>query len=137
MQPLTSTPNTTMEPKAETSCRVMKLRNPSPRMQACSLKFCTAIERPAPMRLWPPQVLPAARLAWCNQIAPRPQQDEERNGKTQPLDDQQRQNDQTHEDAQWHDLLAPVELHAQGRPYGANSRANNTTPTRLEAFVSP
>src|SRR5256885_11740453 len=22
-------------------------------MQACSLKFCTAIERPAPMRLWP------------------------------------------------------------------------------------
>ena len=22
-------------------------------MQACSLKFCTAIERPAPIRLWP------------------------------------------------------------------------------------
>ncbi len=22
-------------------------------MQACSLKFCTAIDRPAPMRLWP------------------------------------------------------------------------------------
>ncbi|MCY1557099.1 hypothetical protein D9M68_939150 [compost metagenome] len=22
-------------------------------MQACSLKFCTAMERPAPMRLWP------------------------------------------------------------------------------------
>ncbi len=50
----TSTPNTTMAPKADMPKRVITTYSaPRPRMQACSLKFCTAIERPAPIRLWP------------------------------------------------------------------------------------
>ena len=47
-------PKPVIAPKADRPMPAERLYNaPSPGTQACSLKFCTAIDRPAPIRLWP------------------------------------------------------------------------------------
>ena len=108
-------------------------------MQACSLKFCTAIERPAPIRLWP-RCCSSAFIGTTRIAADRAEQDQERRRDPDVRDEVHRDHQHAHRDAQRDHAGGLVEPHAHRRDHRADRGADRdhaAPATRPASCCSP